>query len=97
MTKRIVVTVSKADAAATKAAGKPKPANPAKEFDAKAKPKVDAAVIKNIDEVRGTQAGRRGNQEGLEVGCEERDETGDQAGPGPLGRRRRANLRSRVP
>ena len=42
-----VVTVSKADAAATKAAGKPKPANPAKEFDAKVKPKVDAVVIKD--------------------------------------------------
>lgn len=41
------MTVSKADVAAAKAAGKPKPANPAKELDVKVRPKVDAAVTKN--------------------------------------------------
>ena len=41
------LTVSKADAAVTKAAGKPKLPNPAKEFDAKVKPKIDATEIKN--------------------------------------------------
>jgi hypothetical protein len=41
------LTVSKADAAVTKAAEKPKLANPAKEVDAKVKPKIDATEIKN--------------------------------------------------
>jgi hypothetical protein len=43
----VVRTVSKGAAAATKAAGKPKPANRAKDADAKVKTKVPAAVTKN--------------------------------------------------
>jgi bla regulator protein blaR1 len=47
-----VVTVSKDDAAAAKAAGKSKPANPAKDVDVKVKPKVDATVTKNTAKSR---------------------------------------------
>ena len=43
----VVRTVSKGDAAATKAAGKPKPATRAKGADAKVKTKVPSAVTKN--------------------------------------------------
>ena len=44
--KRLKKTVWKADTAATKAAGKTKPANPAQEVDAKVKTKIDAAVTR---------------------------------------------------
>jgi hypothetical protein len=47
MEDEVVVKLSKADAVATKAAQKQKPANASKDVDAKAKPKVDAEVIKN--------------------------------------------------
>ncbi len=57
----VVVQVPKADAAATKAAGKAKPANPAKEVDVKVKAKIDAAAK---DTAKSARAGGVGHLDG---------------------------------